>query len=96
MHGQGHVPAGDGALLHACDVAQVGDFIREESPDDPPSRAPQTARNAAARSRWARLLARSLEVFPLQCPDCGAAIAGVWERKPPKRSTGSGIPMSVL
>ena len=43
-----------------------------EPPDDPPSRAPQTARNAAARSRWARLLARIYEVFPLRCPDCGA------------------------
>jgi hypothetical protein len=27
---------------------------------------------AAARSRWARLLARIYEVFPLRCPECGA------------------------
>lgn len=33
---------------------------------------------------------------PGKCPDCGGAIAGVWEANPPKRSTGSGIPMSVL
>jgi hypothetical protein len=26
----------------------------------------------AARSRWARLLARIYEVFPLRCPDCGS------------------------
>jgi hypothetical protein len=31
---------------------------------DPPQRA-------AARSRWARLLGRVYEVFPLTCPDCG-------------------------
>ncbi|HRW53496.1 MAG TPA: AmmeMemoRadiSam system radical SAM enzyme [Phycisphaerae bacterium] len=33
---------------------------------------------------------------PGRCPDCGAAIAGVWESAPPKKSTGSGIPMPVL
>lgn len=27
---------------------------------------------AAARSRWARLLARIYEMFPLRCPECGA------------------------
>jgi hypothetical protein len=26
----------------------------------------------AARSRWARLLARIYEIFPLRCPDCGS------------------------
>lgn len=31
-----------------------------------------------------------------KCPDCGAAIAGVWEANPPKRSTGTGFPMPVL
>jgi pyruvate formate lyase activating enzyme len=31
-----------------------------------------------------------------KCPDCNAAIPGVWEDAPPKRSTGSGIPMPVL
>ena len=31
-----------------------------------------TLTSAAARSRWARLLARIYEVFPLRCPDCGS------------------------
>ncbi len=34
-------------------------------------RAP-TLTGAAARSRWAQLLARIYEVFPLRCPECGA------------------------
>lgn len=33
---------------------------------------------------------------PGRCPDCNAEIAGVWEDRPPTKSTGSGIPMSVL
>jgi hypothetical protein len=33
---------------------------------------PYSPQRAAARSRWARLLARIYEVFPLACPDCGA------------------------
>jgi hypothetical protein len=33
---------------------------------------PDSPQRAAARSRWARLLARIYEVFPLTCPDCGA------------------------
>jgi hypothetical protein len=32
---------------------------------------PNSPQRAAARSRWARLLARIYEVFPLTCPDCG-------------------------
>jgi hypothetical protein len=32
---------------------------------------PDSPHSAAARSRWARLLARIYEVFPLTCPDCG-------------------------
>jgi hypothetical protein len=32
---------------------------------------PDSPQRAAARSRWARLLARVFEVFPLTCPDCG-------------------------
>jgi hypothetical protein len=44
----------------------------DEPPDRSPSRTPETPRNVVARSRWARLLARIYEVFPLQCPDCGA------------------------
>jgi hypothetical protein len=44
----------------------------DEPPDRSPALTPQTPRNVDARSRWARLLARIHEVFPLQCPDCGA------------------------
>jgi hypothetical protein len=33
---------------------------------------PDSPQRAAARSRWARLLARIYEVFPLTCPACGA------------------------
>jgi hypothetical protein len=33
---------------------------------------PDSPQRAAARSRWARLLARIYEGFPLTCPDCGA------------------------
>jgi hypothetical protein len=32
---------------------------------------PDSPQRAAARSRWARLLARIYEVFPLTCADCG-------------------------
>ena len=32
---------------------------------------------------------------PGQCPDCGAAIAGVWEDAAPKRSDGTGVPLPV-
>jgi len=32
---------------------------------------------------------------PGRCPDCQAEIPGVWEDQPPKRSTGSGIPMPL-
>jgi hypothetical protein len=46
----------------------------DEPPDPSPSRTPETPRNVAAPSRWARLLARIQEVFPLQCPDCGADV----------------------
>ena len=38
-------------------------------PTDPD---PLTPGQKAARSRWAQLLARIYEVFPLICPDCGA------------------------
>jgi hypothetical protein len=30
-----------------------------------------TPAQSTARSRWARLLARIYEAFPLSCPDCG-------------------------
>lgn len=30
-----------------------------------------------------------------QCPHCGETIAGIWESRPPKRSTGTGIPRPV-
>ncbi|MCH7721327.1 MAG: AmmeMemoRadiSam system radical SAM enzyme [Planctomycetes bacterium] len=32
---------------------------------------------------------------PGRCPDCGAAIAGVWEDAAPKRSDGTGVPLPV-
>jgi hypothetical protein len=35
---------------------------------------PDSPQHAAARSRWARLLARIYEVFPLTCPGCGAVM----------------------
>jgi hypothetical protein len=45
-------------------------------PPLPETPRPPTCRTgpqrSAARSRWARLLARIYEVFPLTCPDCGA------------------------
>jgi hypothetical protein len=34
--------------------------------------SPDSPHRAAARSRWARLLASIYELFPLTCPDCGA------------------------
>ncbi|MBI4578100.1 MAG: AmmeMemoRadiSam system radical SAM enzyme, partial [Planctomycetes bacterium] len=30
------------------------------------------------------------------CPKCGTRVPGVWEKSPPRRSTGTGIPMPVL
>ena len=38
--------------------------------DDPAT----TLIGAAARSRWAQLLARIYEVFPLRCPECGSTM----------------------
>jgi hypothetical protein len=38
--------------------------------DDPPV----SPTGAAARSRWAQLLARIYEVFPLRCPECGSGM----------------------
>jgi hypothetical protein len=38
---------------------------------------PDSPHRAAARSRWARLLARIYEVFPLACPDCGGTQGAV-------------------
>jgi len=29
------------------------------------------------------------------CPDCGAKVPGVWEDRPPRRSTGLGMPRAV-
>jgi hypothetical protein len=42
-------------------------------PPNPIDRESATTAQSAARSRWARLLAR-YEVLPLRCPDCGAEI----------------------
>jgi hypothetical protein len=38
----------------------------------PAPHRPNSPQRTAARSRWARLLARIDEVFPLLCPGCGA------------------------
>jgi len=40
-------------------------------PHDADTAGNDSPQRAAARSRWARLLARIYEVFPLTCPDCG-------------------------
>ncbi|MEX0891400.1 MAG: transposase, partial [Gemmatimonadota bacterium] len=43
------------------------------APDAPPAEtAPLDPARRAARSRWARLIARIYEVSPLTCPNCGA------------------------
>jgi hypothetical protein len=39
--------------------------------DTAPAELPDSPQRAAARPRWARLLARIYEVIPLACPDCG-------------------------
>ncbi len=52
-------------LPHGTGTA--GSDAPESNAPDPPV-SPQ---RAAARSRWARLLARIYEVFPLTCTDCG-------------------------
>jgi hypothetical protein len=54
-------PVGDGKP-HVVGASQI-----ERSASHPPD-APQ---RTAARSRWARLLARIYEVFPLLCAECG-------------------------
>jgi hypothetical protein len=41
-------------------------------PHDTDTAGNDTPQRAAARFRWARLLARIYEAFPLACPDCGA------------------------
>jgi hypothetical protein len=46
----------------------VPDSPRQPAGADPD---PPTPARSAARSHWARLLARIYEVFPLICPDCG-------------------------
>ena len=40
--------------------------------ESPAPHRPDSPQRTAARSRWARLLARIYEVFPLLCPGCGA------------------------
>ncbi|MGD8278860.1 MAG: hypothetical protein PVH00_12565 [Gemmatimonadota bacterium] len=64
---------GSGHLLRVLGAAfGVAVIIGNTIGVSTPSRAPETPRNAAARSRWAHLLTRIQEVFPLRCPDCGA------------------------
>jgi hypothetical protein len=45
-----------------------GDETAVHAHEDPAA----TLTGAAARSRWAQLLSRIYEVFPLRCPDCGS------------------------
>jgi hypothetical protein len=63
------------------DDAEATGELASSAADDLPSSTgtatadaglPDSPQRAAARSRWARLLARIYEVFPLACPDCGA------------------------
>ncbi len=68
---------------------------RANAPDPPVS--PQ---RAAARSRWARLLAHIYEVFPLTCTDCGGdmrilAHLGL-PTPPPPLSLARGLPQHDL
>jgi hypothetical protein len=53
----------------ASDAAAPQSASPPPGPADPAAGPPHPS---AARSRWARLLARVYEVFPLSCPDCGA------------------------
>jgi len=52
-----------GATPHAAGATEV----ERSAPN-----LPDSPQRTAARSRWARLLARIYEVFPLLCPDCSA------------------------
>jgi len=63
---------GDDVLTTGGIYGTVTEAEGDEPPDRSPSRTTETPRNVAARSRWARLLARIYEVFPLRCPGCGA------------------------
>ncbi|CAN5586628.1 hypothetical protein BH23BAC4_BH23BAC4_03890 [soil metagenome] len=70
--GEGGEAPGDTATRAAGDgvphgTGTAGSDAPESNAPDPPD-SPQ---RAAARSRWARRLARIYEVFPLLCPDCG-------------------------
>jgi hypothetical protein len=80
-----HAKRGENAWLRARVVAlgrdergtsEPEDGSRETPGDEPGARfqedAAATLTGNAARSRWARLLARIYEVFPLRCPDCGS------------------------
>lgn len=55
-------PGGDGTP-HVAGASEI---------EHPASHPPDATQRTAACSRWARLLARIYEVFPLLCPDCGA------------------------
>lgn len=67
---------------HGCEVPIEAATRLQGASTPHPAAAPEIERPAtdpsdssqrtAARSRWARLLARIYEVFPLLCPDCGA------------------------
>ncbi|HUG40906.1 MAG TPA: hypothetical protein VMM12_10490 [Longimicrobiales bacterium] len=53
-------PPGPTDEAHPCEAAPT----HEDSA--------HTLTGAAARSRWAQLLARIYEAFPLRCPECGS------------------------
>lgn len=66
LAGDAHPPPADGLDAPAEPLAEETGAHACEPP------APTLP--AAARSRWARLLARIYEVFPLRCPQCGSGM----------------------
>ena len=65
--GTGGLASMGAATAAAADAAGAG------APDDPPVQLTHIdPARRAARSRWARLIARIYEVSALRCPNCGA------------------------
>jgi hypothetical protein len=86
-------PSRDGRTVHALSSLE---FLAALSRLIPPPRVHRhryhSPQRAAARSRWARLLARIYEVVPLTCPDCprsGSARCAPTLRTPATRTTGA-------
>jgi len=74
-------PAAPNARLRAHVVAlgreadvEIADANGQEAEAHAHKDPAATLTGAAARSRWAQLLARIYEVFPLRCPECGATM----------------------